>query len=379
MPVDGRPVCVVRVTVRRMRCPVLGCPRQTFREQVPGVLERYQRRTPRLTGQARRGGQGVSGPGGSPAAAARWAAPLSRTPPCASCSGLPCPLSDAAGAGRRRLRPAPQPQLRHRAHRRRDRRARSTSCPTARPTWSRRGCASIPASRSSAATAPPPTPRRSAGPCPTRCRSATAGTCGTTCAQGRWPRSAPTAACWATAVNPARPGGRARADHPRTLAAGPRPARQGRRPARMRPPPGPVPEHRQALRPRCTKPERLQRAPQYRPTLVDPYRDHLRRRRAEDPAVPVRHLLRRDQGTRLHRQRQPARPLPHPGPRRRRPAAPLTPPRSPGSCSPAPTTCATRTPSSLRDLTAACPEMTDLAGLIGDFAALLTPAPGNDA
>ena len=34
-----------------MRCPVPGCPRQTFREQVPGVLERYQRRTTRLTGQ----------------------------------------------------------------------------------------------------------------------------------------------------------------------------------------------------------------------------------------------------------------------------------------------------------------------------------------
>lgn len=33
-------------------------------------------------------------------------------------------------------------------------------------------------------------------------------------------------------------------------------------------------------------------APQYRPTLVDPYRDYLRKRRAEDPAVPVAHLLR---------------------------------------------------------------------------------------
>jgi transposase len=50
VPVDGRRV-LVRVRVRRMRCPVLGCPRQTFREQVPGVLDRYQRRTTRLTGQ----------------------------------------------------------------------------------------------------------------------------------------------------------------------------------------------------------------------------------------------------------------------------------------------------------------------------------------
>src|SRR5439155_11661873 len=50
VPVGGRRV-LVRVRVRRMRCPVTGCPRQTFREQVPGVLDRYQRRTTRLTGQ----------------------------------------------------------------------------------------------------------------------------------------------------------------------------------------------------------------------------------------------------------------------------------------------------------------------------------------
>jgi hypothetical protein len=50
VPVDGRRV-LVRARVRRMRCPVAGCTRQTFREQVPGVLDRYQRRTTRLTGQ----------------------------------------------------------------------------------------------------------------------------------------------------------------------------------------------------------------------------------------------------------------------------------------------------------------------------------------
>ena len=44
VPVDGRRVLVL-VRIRRMRCPVQGCPRQTFREQVPGVLDRYQRRT----------------------------------------------------------------------------------------------------------------------------------------------------------------------------------------------------------------------------------------------------------------------------------------------------------------------------------------------
>ncbi|MFD7342300.1 ISL3 family transposase [Streptomyces violascens] len=51
IPVDGRRV-VVRVRVRRLVCPTRGC-RHTFREQVPGVLERYQRRTTRLTSQVK--------------------------------------------------------------------------------------------------------------------------------------------------------------------------------------------------------------------------------------------------------------------------------------------------------------------------------------
>ncbi|WP_229799134.1 ISL3 family transposase [Planomonospora parontospora] len=51
LPVDGRRV-VVSVRVRRMACPVWSCPRRTFREQVPGPLERYQRRTNRLADQS---------------------------------------------------------------------------------------------------------------------------------------------------------------------------------------------------------------------------------------------------------------------------------------------------------------------------------------
>lgn len=50
VPVDGRQV-VLRARIRRLVCPVLGCRRQTFREQVPGLLERHRRRTTRLTGQ----------------------------------------------------------------------------------------------------------------------------------------------------------------------------------------------------------------------------------------------------------------------------------------------------------------------------------------
>jgi transposase len=51
LPIDGRRV-VVRVRVRRLVCPTRGC-RHTFREQLPGVLERYQRRTARLTRQVK--------------------------------------------------------------------------------------------------------------------------------------------------------------------------------------------------------------------------------------------------------------------------------------------------------------------------------------
>ncbi len=50
LPVDGRPVTVA-VHVRRLRCQNSGCGRRTFREQVPGALERYQRRTVRLATQ----------------------------------------------------------------------------------------------------------------------------------------------------------------------------------------------------------------------------------------------------------------------------------------------------------------------------------------
>ena len=51
VPAGGRRV-VVKVRARRMRCPVPGCAVQTFREQVPGVPERCQRRTGRLNSQA---------------------------------------------------------------------------------------------------------------------------------------------------------------------------------------------------------------------------------------------------------------------------------------------------------------------------------------
>jgi hypothetical protein len=43
---------------------------------------------------------------------------------------------------------------------------------------------------------------------------------------------------------------------------------------------------------RAEEPGKLRRAAQYRPTLVDPYRDYLRKRRAEEPRLPVRQRVR---------------------------------------------------------------------------------------
>ncbi|MFE2999646.1 hypothetical protein ACFXG4_32175 [Nocardia sp. NPDC059246] len=51
VPLDSRAV-VLQVRVHRLVCPASNCC-TTFREQVPGVLDRYQRRTTRMTHQVR--------------------------------------------------------------------------------------------------------------------------------------------------------------------------------------------------------------------------------------------------------------------------------------------------------------------------------------
>ena len=68
----------------RLRCPVPGCARQTFREQVPGVLDRYQRRTRRLTGQVSAVARELAGRAGARLLAA-LASRCPGIPRCASC------------------------------------------------------------------------------------------------------------------------------------------------------------------------------------------------------------------------------------------------------------------------------------------------------
>ena len=120
------------------------------------------------------------------------------------------------------------------------------------------------------------------------------------------------------------------------------------------------------------------RAPKYRATLVDPYRDHLRARRAADPAVPVWQLLAeiREQGyagsmNLLYRyitQGRVEADRPH-----------LSPKSVTRLLLTRPDALSDSQQTLLAGLTAACPEMTRLTALIGSFAALLRPDPANEA
>jgi hypothetical protein len=129
---------------------------------------------------------------------------------------------------------------------------------------------------------------------------------------------------------------------------------------------------------RASEPERLQRVPKYRPTLVDPYRDHLRKRRAEEPAVPVQQLLReiRERGyqgssnllVRYINQGRLDSDRPHLSPRRAARLLLTRPDRLTGGQA-----------ETLARIEAACSEMTALAALIRSFAEMLTPAQENEA
>ena len=86
---------------------------------------------------------------------------------------------------------------------------------------------------------------------------------------------------------------------------------------------------------RASEPERLRRVPQYRPTLVEPYRDHLRRRRAEEPAGAGRAAAGGDSRAWLSRQREPAASVPEPGPSGRGPGASVASPCGRAAADPA--------------------------------------------
>ena len=128
---------------------------------------------------------------------------------------------------------------------------------------------------------------------------------------------------------------------------------------------------------RAGPPERLRRAAQYRPTLVDPYRDYLRKRRAEEPGVPVQQLLReiRERGypgssnllVRYLNQGRADAERPHIAPRKATQILLTNPDNLPGDQR-----------ETAGRLSGACPEMTALSRLIGKFAAMLDPDPANE-
>lgn len=129
---------------------------------------------------------------------------------------------------------------------------------------------------------------------------------------------------------------------------------------------------------RMKEPTGEKTAPRYKPTLVDPYREHLRARRAADPAVPVQQLFReiRKQGytgslNLLYKyvtqgRIEGERPV-------------TTPQRFSRLLLSRPEDLRDKDAAFLRELTSSCPELGELARLTAEFAQLLSPAEGNDA
>ena len=372
VPADGRRV-LVRVRVRRVRCPVPGCKVQTFREQVPGVLDRYQRRTTRLTGQVSAVVRELAGRAGTRLLPALGIV-VSRHTALRVLLRIPLPalsvprvlgiddfalrrglvyatvLIDAETGRRVNIVPGRTADV--------------------AGEWLR-GHPGVEV-----------VCRDGSGAYGEAVRQALPGAVQVSDRWHLWhglgeavrKEVAAHSACWAQA-GPVQAGKRAETTLERwqqvhgLLGKGVGLLDCSRRLD--------LTLNTVKRYARAERPERLQRAPQYRPTLVDPYRDHLRKRRAEDPAVPVQHLLReiRELGyqgssnllVRYINQGRVEGDRPHLSPRR---AARLLLTR--------PDRLTAGQTETLAGIQAACPEMTALAGLVRSFAALLAPDPGND-
>jgi transposase len=371
VPVDGRRV-VVKVRVRRMRCPVLDCKVQTFREQVPGVLDRYQRRSSRLTDQVSAVARELAG-----RASARLLPALgitaSRHTALRLLLKIPLPalavprvlgiddfalrrglvyatvLIDAE-TGRRvdvvpgRTTDAAEAWLR-------DHPGAEVLC------------------------------RDGSGAYGEAARRALPSAVQVSDRWHRWHLLGEAArkevlahsACWAKGM-PLQEGKRAETTRERW---------QQVRDLREKGAGLLECSRRLGLSlntvkryDRASEPQRLQRVPKYRPTLVDPHRDYLRKRRAEQPGVPVQQLLReiRERGyqgssnllVRYINQGRLDGSQPHLSPRRATRLLLTRPDRLAGGQQ-----------ETLARVEAACPEMTALAALIRDFAGMLAPDPGN--
>lgn len=372
VPVDARPV-VVRVRVRRLVCPSQGC-RRTFREQLPGVLHRYQRRTSRLISQVGAVVRHLAGRAGARMLSA-LAVVVSRHTALRALLRLPLPqrpvprvlgVDDFALCRRRRYATVLIDAVtRERVDVLPDRKAHTLE------TWLREYPGVEVVCRDSSGAYAEAVRRA----LPEALQVADRWHLWHNLAEAVRKEITAHSMCWATAGLPPQQGIRAVTTRQRwqqvhdLLDKG-----VGLLECARRLHLGLNTIKRYA---RISQPERLVRAPQYRPTLVDPYRDHLRRRREQDPAVGATQLLAeiRELGytgslNLLYRyitqgRVEADRPAMSP---RRLTRYLLTPPDQ-----------LTDHQRTLVDaFTSACPQMTALAGFIGSFAALLTPAAGND-
>ncbi|MEV8099675.1 ISL3 family transposase [Kitasatospora sp. NPDC085879] len=374
VPVDGRRV-VVSVRVRRLTCPVLGCPRQTFREQVPGLIDRYQRRTRRLADQLGEIVKELAGRAGARLSRV-LAATVSRSTALRLLIRLPLPVPRVPlvlgvddFALKRRHRYATVLIDAENGERIDVLPGRGAD---ALERWLREHPGVEVVCRDGSGAYGEAVRRALPEAVQVSDRwHLWKNLCEKTLAEVRSHSS-----CWATANTP-RPAG----VHEQTtrerwhqihdlLGKGVGLLECSRR---LNLALNTVKRYA-----RTREPELLRRAPRYRPTLVDPYRDHLRERRAEDPAVPVLQLFReiKELGytgslNLLYRyitqgRAEGDRPV-------------TTPQRLARLLLTRPDHLRVKDESLLAELTSACQEMTQLASLIREFAQLLTPAKGNDA
>lgn len=371
--VDGRRV-VLLIRLRRLICPTVGC-RQTFREQVPGVLERYQRRTNRLAAQVDAVARELAGRGAARLLSA-LAVPVSRHTTIRALLRIPIteqPIPRVLGvddfALRRRRRYATiliDAVTGRRVDVLPDRNADTLEA------WLRaHPGAEVVCRDGSGAYAE--AIRRAL---PEAVQVADRWHLWHNLGEAVLKEVAAHSVCWAKAATlRSQDGTRAQTTRERwqrVHALLEQKVGLSERARRLNLSLNTVKRYA-----RATEPERMLRAPAYRPTLVDPFREHLRRqRRAAEPAVGFTQLFRE------------IKELGYPGSMNLL-VRYITDGRVEGDRPPMSPRQLTRLmlthPDHLTDhqreqrdeLTAACPQMIDLAGLITTFAELLRPAECN--
>ncbi|MCX4821568.1 ISL3 family transposase [Streptomyces sp. NBC_01142] len=372
VPVDGRRV-VVRVRVRRLVCPTRGC-RQTFREQVPGVLERYQRRTTRLTRQIKAVVKELAGRAGARLLAI-LAMGLSRHTALRALLRIPLPTGRAPRvigvddfALRRRHRYATvviDAETHERIDVLPDRTADTLEA------WLREHPGIEVVCRDGSATYAEAIRRA----LPDAVQVGDRWHLWHNLCEAALSEVKAHSSCWATVPDaPLYAGPRAQTTLERwhqvhdLLEAGVGLLECARR---LQLALNTVKRYA-----RADQPERMLRVPKYRASLVDPYREHLRKRRAEDPAVPVLHLFEEIKAlgftgclNLLHKYINQGRADAD--------RSHISPRRFARMLLTRPDNLKAEHRHLLARLTAACPETTQLSACIRTFAQLLKPHPGN--